>query len=73
MAGSFDNGTVVTETTHSVIVLDPYGFYARCKTGNWISEYTPSKFKARQFGIMHDEDPERICHPHDLPQRGPQK
>jgi hypothetical protein len=51
---------VVATTAKAEIVLTPYGLYGRCTAGcPWVSEYTPSKFKARMDAVMHDEDPDR--------------
>ena len=49
--------TVVGRTRRAEIVLTPYGFYSQCAQGcPWVSEFTPSKFKARMFAEMHDDD-----------------
>jgi hypothetical protein len=47
-------GTVVAATVNCEVVLDDYGFYARCICCPHVSEYTPSKTVARQYAEAHD-------------------
>lgn len=55
---SYAKPAVVASTVNCEIVLDPYGFYARCTARDctYVSEYTAAKFKARQWAEAHDED-----------------
>jgi len=48
--------TVVAGTANCEIVLDSYGFYARCLHCPYVSEYTAAKFRARQWAEAHDQD-----------------
>jgi hypothetical protein len=49
-------GTVVASTANCEVVLDAFGFYARCGNCPYVSEYTAAKFRARQWAEAHDED-----------------
>lgn len=47
--------TVVVDLERAQVVLTAFGFYARCKVCPWVSEYTPSKFRARETAAMGHE------------------
>ena len=47
--------TVVIDLGATEVVLTAFGFYARCKSCPWVSEYTPSKFRARETAAMGHE------------------
>jgi hypothetical protein len=50
--------TVVHETVNCQVILDDYGFYARCTARDctYESKYTPARYVARQWAEAHDED-----------------
>jgi len=47
--------TVVIDLGSTEVALTAFGFYARCKSCPWVSEYTPSKFRARETAAMEHE------------------
>jgi hypothetical protein len=42
--------TVVVDQGATEVMLTAFGFYARCKSCPWVSEYTHSKSAARMTG-----------------------
>jgi hypothetical protein len=51
-------GTVVATAGNAEVVLDAYGFYARCRAQDctYITDYTPAKYVARRWAEAHAND-----------------